>query len=156
MNECEASARSRALSLSLSPSLSSLSLSFSPSFFGGEASARKLSLLEFSPSFAVWGGEASDCEGRKPRCLLKAPRPRRARARTRTQQSTVFFVCHFFVLLQHSLPAAIWTLIRQPQLLALATTLKMRLLSLLLSAHRLFLITIFFKLCPPPPPHRGQ
>ncbi len=44
------------LSLSLAPSLSSLSLSFSPSFFGGEASACKLSLLEFSPSFAVWGG----------------------------------------------------------------------------------------------------
>ena len=47
---------SLSLSLSLSPSLSSLSLSFSPSFFGGEASARELSLLEFSPSFAVWGG----------------------------------------------------------------------------------------------------
>ena len=29
---------------------------FPPSFFWGGASARKLSLLEFSPSFAVWGG----------------------------------------------------------------------------------------------------
>jgi hypothetical protein len=29
---------------------------FSPSFEEGEASAQELSLLEFSPSFAVWGG----------------------------------------------------------------------------------------------------
>ncbi len=83
----------------------------------------------------------------------------KARARTRTQQSIGFFVCHFFVLhfqgssfqhqqVQYSLPAAIWTLIRQQ---LPATTLKMRLSSLLLSAHRLILMTMTFKLCPPPP-----
>ena len=74
----------------------------------------------------------------------------KARARTRTQQSTGFFVCPFSVLyfqgsscqhqqFQHSLTAAIWTLIRQQ---LPATTLKMRLLSLLLSAHRLILMTM--------------
>ena len=53
---------------------------------------------------------------------------------------------------QHSLTAAIWTLIWQQ---LPATTLKMRLLSLLLSAHRLLLMTMMFKLCPPPlPPPR--
>ena len=82
----------------------------------------------------------------------------KARARTRTQQSTGFFVCPFSVSyfqgsscqhqqFQHSLTAAIWTLIRQQ---LPATTLKMRLLSLLLSVHRLLLMTMTFTLCPPP------
>ena len=111
------------------------------------------------PLYCSVGGEASAREGRKPRCLLKAPRPRRSQGPDHNnQQGSLFFVCPFFVLyfqgsscqhqqFQHSLTAAIWTLIRQQ---LPATTLKMRLLSLLLLAHRLLLMTITFKLCPPP------
>jgi hypothetical protein len=81
---------------------------FSPSFFGGEASALSslslfsLSLLSLSslslsllsahrilPLFCSMGGEASDNEGRKPRCLSR--HQGQGAARTRTQQSTVFF-----------------------------------------------------------------
>ena len=124
---------------------------------GGEASACELSLSGGEASVRGNQGPFSECNRTLPLFCSVGGGGFCSRgeetaydARTRTQQSTFLF--HFqgascqHLQFQHSLTAAIWTLIRQH---LPATTLKMRLLSLLLLAHRLLLMTITFKLCPP-------
>ena len=59
--------------------------------------------IEFSPSFAVWGGGfcSRGEETKVPSQGTKA----KVCARTRTQQSIGFFVCHFFVLQNRKIEA---------------------------------------------------
>jgi hypothetical protein len=114
-------------------------------------------MIDFSPSFAVWGGRLLLTRGNKGAfserdrilplfCSVGGGNDQN----TTININRVLFLSLFcftfsgviFSTSTHSLTAAIWTLIRQQ---LPATTLKMRLWSLLLSAYTLLVMTMTFK-----------